>query len=142
MTRTVKEEQSFASRVLDCVAAIPPGRVMSYGGVAAAIGSRAPRAVGHVLARSERPVPWHRVVRSDGALGSPQRDRQLRLLLAEGVPIEDDRVIMEWAVWSVPSTPGTGRQLSKFQGAAETGVHAGQGPDRSRWSSPGEGPRG
>ena len=42
--------QDFASRVLVVVESIPPSKVMSYGDIAAAIGSRAPRAVGQVMA--------------------------------------------------------------------------------------------
>ena len=39
---------------------------MSYGDIAAAIGSRAPRAVGQVMAYYGSDVPWWRVIRSDG----------------------------------------------------------------------------
>jgi len=47
MTRKCRlPPDDFVSRVLDVVAAIPPGHVMAYGEVAAAIGSRAARAVG------------------------------------------------------------------------------------------------
>ena len=122
LTANSKGEHSFASRVLACVSDIPPGRVMSYGGVATAIGSRAPRAVGRVLARSDHPVPWHRVVRSDGTLASALRNRQSRLLADEGVPMEGDRVVMEWAEWSVPLATRYSAALSGFQDASETGM--------------------
>jgi alkylated DNA nucleotide flippase Atl1 len=90
---------SFRSRVLECIGQIPPGRVMSYGDVAACVGSRAARAVGQVLAQSGDGTPWHRVVRADGSMADPVRARQIRLLAAEGVPVEDDRVVMEWVAW-------------------------------------------
>jgi methylated-DNA-protein-cysteine methyltransferase-like protein len=99
--------ESFRSRVLECVAQIPAGRVMSYGDVAARAGTRAARAVGQILAQSGDGVPWHRVVRADGSVADPVRARQIRLLAAEGVPLEDDRVVMEWARWSAPTAPGT-----------------------------------
>lgn len=63
----------FQREVLEATARIPRGEVRSYGQVADAIGRpRAMRAVGTALARNPVPliVPCHRVVRSDGALGS------------------------------------------------------------------------
>jgi alkylated DNA nucleotide flippase Atl1 len=48
------------------VSAIPPGHVMSYGVVAAAIGSRSARGVGRVMAHAGSGLPWWRVVRSGG----------------------------------------------------------------------------
>jgi Predicted methylated DNA-protein cysteine methyltransferase len=56
----------FASRVLAVVESIPAGKVMSYGDIAAAIGSRAPRGVGQVMAYFGSDVPWWRVIRADG----------------------------------------------------------------------------
>jgi alkylated DNA nucleotide flippase Atl1 len=99
---------SFRNRVLECVGQIPPGRVMSYGDVAASIGSRAPRAVGRVLAHSGDGTPWHRVVRADGSMADPVRARQTRLLAAEGVPVEDGRVVMEWVAWTPPTRAAAG----------------------------------
>ena len=59
-------DDDFVSRVLAVVESIPPGRVMTYGDVAAAIGSRAPRAVGQAMAYYGSDVPWWRVIRSSG----------------------------------------------------------------------------
>jgi methylated-DNA-protein-cysteine methyltransferase-like protein len=108
MTPTTADDgASFSSRVLACVTAIPPGRVMSYGGVGRCAGTRAARAVGQVLARSGDGVPWHRVVRADGTLADHLRAEQYRLLLAEGIPMDGQRVVMEWAEWAGPGTyPG------------------------------------
>jgi methylated-DNA-protein-cysteine methyltransferase related protein len=97
---------SFRSRVLECVGQIPPGRVMSYGDVAACVGTRAARAVGQILAQSDDGIPWHRVVRADGSMADPVRATQIRLLAAEGVPVEGERVVMEWAAWSAPTRRG------------------------------------
>jgi len=55
----------FAGAVLLIVADIPPGRVMTYGDVAAALGSRGARAVGRVMATEGSSLPWWRVVRAD-----------------------------------------------------------------------------
>jgi alkylated DNA nucleotide flippase Atl1 len=85
---------SFAAAVLDAVERIPPGRVMSYGDVAEYVGGGTPRLVGRILAIHGHEVPWHRVLRADGTAAPQIRDRQLALLLAEGVPISRDRVDM------------------------------------------------
>jgi alkylated DNA nucleotide flippase Atl1 len=77
----------FVDGVLEVVSSIPPGRVMSYGDIATALGSRAPRQVGLVMARYGSDVPWWRVVR---ASGHPPRahERQARPhYLAEGTPL-------------------------------------------------------
>lgn len=89
----------FVEQVLQVVERIPPGKVMSYGDIAEYLGSRAPRAIGQVMARHGGGVPWHRVVRSDGTPASSVRERQLALLRAEGVPMRGDRVDMRQARW-------------------------------------------
>ena len=61
----------FAVRVLNIVDSIPRGKVMTYGDVAAQLGSRGARAVGHVMARYGSDVAWWRVIRANG---SPPRD--------------------------------------------------------------------
>jgi methylated-DNA-protein-cysteine methyltransferase-like protein len=46
---------------------IPKGRVMTYGQIAALLGSRlSPRAVGWAMHGCPRDVPWHRVVNASG----------------------------------------------------------------------------
>ena len=44
-------------------------------------------------------VPWQRVVRADGSLAKGERQR--RLLEAEGVPFDGERVDMQ-AAWMPP----------------------------------------
>ena len=75
----------FAERVLDLVATIPPGRVLTYGDVAERLGSRAPRAVGTALARFGGGVPWWRVVRAGGLLPPGHEAEAAERLDAEGV---------------------------------------------------------
>lgn len=77
----------FVSRVLEVVAAIPAGKAMSYGDVAAAIGSRAPRAVGMVMAHYGSEVPWWRVVRASGYPAEALAVRALSHYEAEGTPL-------------------------------------------------------
>jgi methylated-DNA-protein-cysteine methyltransferase-like protein len=90
---------SFEEAVLACVAAIPPGRVMSYGDVAEFVGSRAPRAVGRVLAGCEPDVPWHRVLGADGRCAHHLVVEQLERLRAEGVAVTGGRVLMRRFRW-------------------------------------------
>ena len=62
----------FFARVLKQTGKIPRGKVATYSGLAAKIGSpRAARAVGTALAKNPFPlaIPCHRVVRADGSLG-------------------------------------------------------------------------
>lgn len=77
----------FAEAVLDIVASIPKGRVMAYGDVAAALGSRAARAVGRVMAHHGSTVPWWRVVRASGDPAVGKEERALERLRAEGTPL-------------------------------------------------------
>jgi alkylated DNA nucleotide flippase Atl1 len=79
--------EDFVEAVLGVVAEIPPGRVMTYGDVAAAIGSRAARGVGRVMSHSGSEVAWWRVVRASGEPAAGHEDRALELLRAEGAPL-------------------------------------------------------
>ena len=81
----------FISRVLDVVESIPPGRVMTYGDVAAALGSRAARAVGQVMSHYGSDVPWCRVVRSSGHPAIDHEARALEYFRAEGTPLKWSR---------------------------------------------------
>ena len=83
----VPDGDDFVSRVLAVVESIPDGRVMTYGDVAAAIGSRAARAVGQVMARYGDGVPWWRVIRSNGHPPICHEDRALEHYEAEGTPL-------------------------------------------------------
>jgi len=82
--------------VLALVRKIPPGRVATYGDIAALAGHpRAARAVGNVMRTCGDPsVPCHRVIGASGALGGfgqwPQlkRDR----LRSEGVVVVERRI--------------------------------------------------
>jgi alkylated DNA nucleotide flippase Atl1 len=56
----------FVRHVLAIVESIPPGRVMTYGGVAAQLGSRGARRVGQIMARYGSNLPWWRVIRATG----------------------------------------------------------------------------
>jgi alkylated DNA nucleotide flippase Atl1 len=79
--------EDFVSRVLAVVEEIPAGRVMSYGDVAAAIGSRAARGVGQVMAYYGGDVPWWRVVRASGHPAQNHESRALEYYRAESTPL-------------------------------------------------------
>lgn len=98
----------FRDTVYELVRAIPPGRVLGYGHVAAALDApRRARHVGFALAALEPgdPVPWWRVIRSNGHLalaGDPARGPlQRRLLESEGVEFKNDRVDMARFRWDL-----------------------------------------
>ena len=78
---------SFVDRVLEVVDAIPPGRVMTYGDVAATLGSRAARMVGQVMAFYGSEVPWWRVVRAGGHPPVKHEHLALEHYRAEGTPL-------------------------------------------------------
>jgi alkylated DNA nucleotide flippase Atl1 len=91
----------FAESVLDLVEQIPPGRVMAYGDVAAALGTGGARAVGTVMARFGSGVPWHRVIRSDGSPPAGHEAEALRRHRREGTPLtaSGTRIDMTAARW-------------------------------------------
>lgn len=82
-----RPDEDFASRVLEVVESIPPGSVMTYGDIAAALGSRAARAVGQVMAWYGADVAWWRVVRASGEPALGHEARALEHLRAEGTPL-------------------------------------------------------
>jgi O-6-methylguanine DNA methyltransferase len=87
---------TFRARVLAAVRRIPPGRVATYGDVAAAAGvPRAARAVGNIMKGCRTVgVPCHRVVAAGGRLGGYGGSEGLKraLLAAEGITVSTRRV--------------------------------------------------
>ena len=85
----------FEEAVLEVLGGLPEGEVISYGELAAAGGYRgAARAVGNLLRATAEPAPWWRVIRADGRLVAPDAGRQAEKLRAEGVAVEDGRVVL------------------------------------------------
>ena len=86
----------FTPRVLAAVRRIPPGRVATYGDVAAMAGRpRAWRAVGNIMAACHDPgVPCHRVIAASRLLGGFGGNPALKraLLRAEGIVAVGRRV--------------------------------------------------
>ena len=103
------------SQVLAMVAAIPEGRVTTYGAIGKYLHATA-RQVGFVLANmtveeSER-LPWFRVVAANGIVSSTKLRavgrKQIQRLRAEGVMVTPRNKVEDFHVlaWS-PTTPGT-----------------------------------
>ncbi len=94
LTRRVDME--LAQRILDEVDRIRPGRVATYGDVAARAGSPSPRLAGWVLSNlADESTPWHRVLRADGTPAPHLAVEQLSRLRAEGVLAESGRVSLK-----------------------------------------------
>ncbi|HET6433752.1 MAG TPA: MGMT family protein [Dyella sp.] len=107
-------------RIYAAIAAIPPGRVASYGAIAARAGlpGRA-RLVGRLLGDVPQgmDLPWFRVLRASGhiamAPGSRGFREQARRLKAEGVEVLNGRVPLsrfgldadiDHALWGMPGS--------------------------------------
>ena len=85
-------ELNKRERIWQVVAAIPAGKVCTYGEVARLAGlGRAARLVGHTLRSlpTGTKIPWHRVINSQGRLslpaGSPGYAEQKARLREEGI---------------------------------------------------------
>ncbi len=109
MKRAPAPRPDFARRVLSIVRRIPPGRVATYGDVAALAGRpRAARAVGNIMRGCQRrDVPCHRVIAAGGRLGGYGGSELLKrsLLAAEGIALSGRRIReLDHVRW-----PGSGR---------------------------------
>lgn len=115
----------FAARVVAAVRRIPPGRVATYGDIAAQAGQpRAWRAVGNIMRDCRDPAtPCHRVIGAGGALGGYGGHLQVKreLLRAEGLDVGLSRVRrfgeVRWTgVRGSSSDLGRGRDRGRRQG--------------------------
>lgn len=92
----------FGARVAALVRRVPRGRVVSYGGVAAMLGSpRAARGVGHALHAMEpdTDVPWWRVINRNGEIsikGDPVLAGLQRRLLEKEKVVFDGKGRVDW----------------------------------------------
>ena len=89
--------------VIQVIAAIPVGRVATYGQIAEAAQLKGlSRWVGKVLSQlpAGTSLPWHRVINSAGRITNPNREEQTRRLIAEGVIVNGDRVSLARFRWT------------------------------------------
>lgn len=96
----VTDEQVELVRSL--VAAIPLGRVSTYGDIAALAGLSSPRIVGWIMRTDSSDLPWHRVIRASGRPAQHLATRQLEWLRAEGVLSVDGRVALSEIRYEFP----------------------------------------
>lgn len=84
--------KAFKQKVLDVVASIPEGEILSYSEVAIRAGSPgAARAVGSILKKNYDPdIPCHRVVLKNGRPGKYNRGEETKIkrLKEEGVDLK------------------------------------------------------
>ena len=88
------------------IAAIPAGRVCSYGRIAELAGKpRGARMVARALkqAPAELELPWHRVLKAGGVIAAAKvhsgHDEQIARLVAEGVVVAGGKVDLERFGW-------------------------------------------
>ena len=122
----------FSLRLLHLLQILPPGRVISYGRLAAAAGSpRGARQVVRFLHSSAERLnlPWHRVVDRHGTIRLPHNggwELQKALLEAEGVEVDGSGVIDLGRYLWIPSG------LQRFTDLAEEGL----GGPKSHFTDP------
>jgi len=99
---------SFSGRVKQLIKQIPPGKVATYGQIAAYAGNpRASRQVAWILHSSSRKddLPWHRVINRKGRISLPLYrgyETQKNLLEIEGIVFKEDQSIdLDIYLWRV-----------------------------------------
>ncbi|MCJ1906962.1 MGMT family protein [Planococcus ruber] len=91
--------QAFTVKVIELIAQIPKGKVMTYGQIAACAGSpRGARQVARLLHSMSRKhgLPWHRVINAQGKIvlqDEESRFAQLQLLQEEGVEVAQNGIV-------------------------------------------------
>ncbi|MEZ5510650.1 MAG: MGMT family protein [Gammaproteobacteria bacterium] len=101
------DTQEYKDRILQTIAAIPRGRVCTYGKVAQLAGlPRHARFVGTLLKNlpSGSKIPWHRVINSQGRISFPEGSdafaKQVQRLEAEGVILTGGKYNLRHYLWN------------------------------------------
>ena len=103
---------TLQKRIHALVRRVPKGHVVTYGQVAALVGTpRAARAVGQAMRVCPASVPWHRVVNSQGAVsrrgdGSGALSQRL-LLEGEGIRFARGRIDLRRYGWRTRTRAGS-----------------------------------
>ena len=103
-----KKKSTLYPRIYKVVREIPPGRVATYGQVAAIVGSGTARTVGYAMSALRLDdVPWQRVLNSQGRISQradgAEDSRQRQLLTEEGVLFDRlGRVDLDRVGWEGP----------------------------------------
>ncbi|PIC77375.1 DNA methyltransferase [Sporosarcina sp. P19] len=100
--------EKFTEQAVAIIQAIPPGRVMTYGQVAAEAGNpRGARQISRILhsMSAKYELPWHRIINAQGGISTPENaegkgETQRERLLAEGVQFNaNGRVPLDTYRW-------------------------------------------
>ncbi len=105
----MKEDWSpFTKRVCTVIAAVPHGRVVTYGQAARLAGNpkgaRQVARILHTLSDSQK-LPWHRVLSSGGYIRTPYPSNEIQRseLLSEGVVfVSEFKVALDCCQWDAP----------------------------------------
>ncbi|WP_331714580.1 MGMT family protein [Auraticoccus cholistanensis] len=120
-------DETLVEAVLAMTERVPAGTVVSYGDLAELVERGGPRQVAAVLSRWGAGVPWWRVVRADGRLADPVRDRAAALLAEEGVVLRRGRVDMAVHRWRPDLGDGAEPAPSPVDAGEDPGEDPGQG---------------
>jgi alkylated DNA nucleotide flippase Atl1 len=94
------DREEYVEAVLVAVESIPPGRVSTYGDIAAYVGQGGPRQVGAIMREYGGGVPWWRVIRASGIPADGVSDDQLQLLRGDGVRVTNGKVDLRQVRWN------------------------------------------
>lgn len=113
--------------VLEVVARVPEGRVVTYGDVGEMVGGRGARFVGNVLGRYGSDVPWWRVLRAGGYPPKGLEESALEHYREEGTPLvrgtlEGLRVDLARARWEPDLSEGFGADVPPSPAVAQRGT--------------------
>ena len=102
----------FSEKVIQIIASIPAGKVLTYGAIATAAGNpRAARQVVRLLHSStvKYDLPWHRVINSQGRIALKDATavcEQEAMLAAEGIhPGPRGRINLKQYLWTEVLSP-------------------------------------
>ncbi|WP_156906466.1 MGMT family protein [Halomonas halocynthiae] len=93
---------SLKEQILTIIAAIPPGRVTSYGRIATMTDAGTPRLVARALRElpAGHDLPWFRVITASRRLAEHgAADEQRQRLMAEGVVFDDRGRVAPERLW-------------------------------------------
>jgi len=94
------DREEYVEAVLSAVESIPPGKVATYGDIAAYVGQGGPRQVGAVMREYGGGVPWWRVIRASGIPADEVYDEQIQRLRSDEVRVTDGRVDLRRVRWN------------------------------------------
>ena len=95
-------EADLLARIYTVIAAIPAGRVASYGDIAQYAGlQHGARRIGRVLSQlpADSKLPWWRVVTTQGRITCPTGERARKKLQLDGVLVNQYKVDMRIFRW-------------------------------------------